>query len=47
MKTIVAIIALLILDLYALYQGIDGRALLGTSILIAGLGGFAVIRRVK
>ena len=43
------IVAIVILDLYALHQGVDGIAL-GTSValiasIIAGLGGFRILKR--
>lgn len=47
MKTIIAIIAVAALDLFALSQGIDGKYLIGTAIIIAGLGGYDVLKRTK
>mgnify|MGYP001588519658 CR=1 FL=1 len=43
------IVAILILDLYALHQGVDG-IIMGTSIaliagIVAGLGGFRILKR--
>ena len=43
--TVIAIIAICILEGIALARGIDGAALSGALALIAGLGGYAV--RVK
>ena len=43
------IVAIVILDLYALHKGVDG-VLMGTSValiagIIAGLGGFRILKR--
>lgn len=47
MKTIIAIIAITILEGFALYQGIDG-AILGIAIAaVSGLGGYALKKAPK
>ena len=43
-KTITAIIAILILDITALIVGIDGKYLLVGILAIAGLGGYPLIQ---
>lgn len=42
MKTIIAIIAILILEIVAIWQGMDGAALSIAVATIAGLGGYAL-----
>jgi len=46
-KSIVAIVAILILLTIALINHIDGAALAGGIAVIAGLGGYEVGRKVK
>lgn len=41
-KVIVAIAAITILELFALWQGIDGTVLAGAIAAVAGLGGYSV-----
>jgi len=47
MKTIIAILAILILEILAITQGINGTLLAGTIAIIAGLGGYTAARRHK
>lgn len=42
MKTIVAIVAILALEGWAIYQGINGAMLALAVAAIAGLGGYAI-----
>lgn len=47
MKTIVAIIAIALLEGFAIWQGINGATLGIATAAIAGLGGYAVHRKAK
>lgn len=47
MKTIIAILAILILEIVALTQGVNGALLAGTIAIIAGLGGYTAAKRHK
>ncbi len=47
MKTIVAIIAIVLLDGWAIYNGINGALLCGSVGAIAGLGGYAIGTKKK
>ena len=46
-KTVVAIIAIMILDLAALFLGIDGKYLIIGILAISGLGGYPLLRYLK
>lgn len=45
--TILAILCITALEIVAITQGIDGALLAGAIAIIAGLGGYAVKRKVK
>jgi len=46
-KTLIAIIAILILEALALIKGIDGAGLASAIAVIAALGGYQVGRKLK
>lgn len=45
--SIVAILSIVTLEIVAITQGINGALLAGSIAIIAGLGGYAVKRKVK
>lgn len=44
MKTIVAIVSILVLDAIALWQGLDGKFFILSVLAIAGLGGYPLVK---
>ena len=47
LTTIIAILCITALEIVAISQGLDGALLAGSIAIIAGLGGYAVKRKVK
>jgi hypothetical protein len=47
MKTITAIIGIIILDCWAIANGIDGILLITAIGIISGLGGYPILKSIK
>lgn len=47
MRAVIAILGIVILDMWAIMHGIDGALFLSAMGIISGLGGYPILRRVK